>query len=41
METLTRSETVLVMFQLGILTALWGIYTEVRKMVEQRSAEKK
>jgi len=41
MEMLTRSETVLVMFQLGILTALWGIYTEVRRMVENRNTEPK
>ena len=39
MDVLTQSETVMVMFQLGILTALWGIYTEVRRAADSREAE--
>ena len=38
---LSRSETVMAMFQLGMLTALWGIYTEVRRVADDRKAEKK
>jgi hypothetical protein len=33
MDALTLSETVSMMFQLAIVIALWGIYTEVRNLV--------
>ena len=39
MGMFTQSECVMAMFQLGILTALWGIYTEVRRAAESREAE--
>jgi hypothetical protein len=32
---LTDGETILAMFNLAILAALWGIYSEVRKLVAQ------
>jgi hypothetical protein len=41
MDILTQSETILAMFQLGILTALWGIYTEVRRVADNKNVEKK
>ncbi len=41
MVMFTQSESVLAMFQLGILTALWGIYKEVRRAAENRKAEQK
>ncbi len=32
--TLTYSQTIIVMFNLGILAALFGIYEEIRKLVQ-------
>jgi len=40
METLTLGETITAMFQLGMLVALWGIYTEVRNSVGNPSERK-
>ena len=39
MEALTHSEAVLVLFQLGALVFLWGIYNEIRKLVVLKSKE--
>lgn len=36
-QLLTYADTVESMFQLGILAALWGIYTELRKRNERAS----
>ena len=33
MTALTFSQTIDAMFQLGILVALWGVYSEMRKLV--------
>ena len=34
---LTLPETINCMFQLAILAALWGIYTEVRKLASNKA----
>ena len=36
---LTFGQAILSMFQLGMLVCLWGIYTEVRKLVGAASKE--
>ena len=38
---LTSAETILAMFNLAIFAALWGIYTEVRKLVAETRKKQK
>ena len=39
-HTLTYAQSIMVLFQLGLLVTLWGIYTEVRKLGGNASDEK-
>ena len=39
MSALTFGETILAMFQLAILAALWGIYRELEKLAEKKAEE--
>ena len=38
---LTGGETILAMFNLAMLAALWGIYSELKKLVAQGKKEQK